>query len=149
MKRHAITISSALLLVISASQPAFADKPEWAGAKEKPSREQVESHREEMKAKRGSTEAEMEEVRTRESKEYSRGDKYSKEGKGVKDKIQQRDREHQDDENHDAEMKQDRDRERVKESTMEKQREKKAESVQTQTEQSESQNRRWWKFWGE
>lgn len=146
MKLHLITVSSALLLAMSVSQPGFADKPEWAGGKEKPSREQVEAHREEMKAKRGSAEDEMEDARDMKA----RG-KEGKEGKGDRDKMQKRDREHQDDDMHEREMKQDRDRDRdrMKESSMEKQREKKSESMQTQTEQGESKNRRWWKFWGE
>ena len=128
MKLHLITVSSALLLAMSVSQPGFADKPEWAGGKEKPSREQVEAHREEMKAKRGSAEDEMEDARDMKAR--------GKEGKGDRDKMQKRDREHQDDDMHEREMKQDRDRDRdrMKESSMDKQRD-------------EGKSRRWWKFW--
>lgn len=146
--KHSI-LPGVALLAVALAQPVLADKPGWAGNKEKPSREQVEEHREEMKAKRGSAEAEMDEAR-------GKGDKWDKGEKGDKDRMKKRDRAHQDDEMHDSEMKRDqdrerdrdqeRDRDRAQDGSMEKQREKKIESAQTQ-QQSEKKSRRWWKFW--
>ena len=54
MKRlTALTLSAALTSALTVAPSAWADKPEWAGNKEKPSAEQVDAHKAEMKAKRG------------------------------------------------------------------------------------------------
>ena len=150
MKRlTALTLSAALTSALTVAPSAWADKPEWAGNKEKPSAEQVDAHKAEMKAKRGEAGRGADE-----DSHYA-----DKKGKELKDKTKDKSkekykdkkqmREHAEDgDMQKHEMKQERDRmhqEPMHEEPMHQ--DEVADPVRPQ--QSEGKSRKWWKFWGE
>ena len=150
MKRlTALTLSAALTSALTVAPSAWADKPEWAGNKEKPSAEQVDAHKAEMKAKRGEAgrgadeDSHYADKKGKELKDKELKDKTKDKSKEkYKDKKQMR--EHAEDgDMQKHEMKQERDR--MHQEPMHQ--DKAADPVRPQ--QSEGKSRKWWKFWGE
>lgn len=116
------------VLVLGISAPAIAEKPEWAG-KGKPTREQVEEHREKMKSKSGDYRKGYDDDRERMTEDY----KKSKEDKN-KEKMKQ--------EKKDKEQ-------RLKDKAKKSNDDDDSYEGEHQREKSENKGRKWWQLWGD
>lgn len=61
-----------LLILAAFSAPAMADKPEWAGAKKGPTAEQLDEHRDAMRAKRGPNDDDYDRDYDHDKKQYKK-----------------------------------------------------------------------------
>jgi len=114
------------VLVLGISAPATAEKPEWAG-KGKPTREQVEEHREKMKSKSGDYRKGYDDDRERMIEDY----KKSKENK-EKTKQEKKDKE-----------------QRLKDKAKKSDDDDDSYEGERQREKSENKGRKWWQLWGD